>query len=178
MYLLMQRMERGDDVTFDANQIDATASLAYEQRALSDRAHRNAGSNDLANFYDNYALVNPDRAASKDVFALYTNKAFSDMAMVRCMLDYCRFNSTHRSFFALPLALSLSLSLSHQNAICSLDLITTLNNDRYVLLALDPQVCYALRRYDVPCTFKAFEHIVRPARIANEQLWTKKKVCR
>jgi hypothetical protein len=109
MYVLMQRMERGDDVTFDANQIDATASLAYEQRALSDRTHRNAGSNDLASFYDNYALVNPDPAASKDVFALYTNKAFSDMAMVGWMLGYCRFNSYPSLFFCSPIR-SLALS--------------------------------------------------------------------
>ena len=42
---------------------------------------------------------------------------------------------------------------------------------------LDPEVCYALRRYDVSCTYKRFDYIDRPARIAKEQLWTKKKVC-
>jgi hypothetical protein len=60
------------------------------------------------------------------------------------------------------------------NALCSIDLVPGLR-ERVVVLALDPAVCYALRRYGVPCVFKAFGEIERPRQLAREQLWTKKK---
>jgi hypothetical protein len=60
------------------------------------------------------------------------------------------------------------------NALCSIDLVPGMR-ERVVVLALDPAVCYALRRYGVPCVFKEFRDIERPRQLAREQLWTKKK---
>jgi hypothetical protein len=60
------------------------------------------------------------------------------------------------------------------NALCSMDLVSGLR-ERVVVLALDPAVCYSLRRFAVPCVYKEFREIARPKALSREQLWTKKK---
>ena len=104
-------------------------------RARSDSAHDGAPV-DLSRFYS--AHVSDDNV----VYALYTNRAFSVMAM---------------------------------NALCSADRVPALRQ-RFVLLALDEEVCYTMRRYDTPCVFKPFAGVVtRPRQLSKEQLWTKRQ---
>jgi len=65
--------------TFDYDQYIHLA-LSLETQLMHSDIHRNAGSEQLSQFYAQHALNQSSGAG--DVFALYTNRAFADMAMV------------------------------------------------------------------------------------------------
>jgi hypothetical protein len=133
-------------------------------------------------------ILGHDDAAHQGQVARVTAARAKAVEQVRTRLDLAMHNDTNEldahSFYHAHRAAANNVVVAlytndafadmAMNALCSIDLVPRLR-EHVVVLALDPAVCYALRRYGVPCVFKEFREIARPRQLAREQLWTKKK---